>query len=62
VNTDRVMTVSFHKYDGNFFPQTGDVTEIGEGAGRYCCELRTTRPTARVMRASVLLFFFPSTF
>ena len=36
MNTDRVMTVSFHKYDGNFFPQTGDVTEIGEGAGRYC--------------------------
>jgi acetoin utilization deacetylase AcuC-like enzyme len=35
-NTDRVMTVSFHKYDGNYFPQTGDVTEIGEGAGRYC--------------------------
>ena len=40
VNTDRVMTVSFHKYDGNFFPQTGDVTEIGEGAGRYCCNVR----------------------
>jgi len=35
-NTDRVMTVSFHKYDGDYFPQTGDVTEIGEGAGRYC--------------------------
>jgi len=30
------MTVSFHKYDGDYFPQTGDVTEIGEGAGRYC--------------------------
>ncbi|KAJ1489465.1 hypothetical protein T484DRAFT_1936930 [Baffinella frigidus] len=36
VNTDRVMTVSFHKYDGNFFPQTGDITEVGEGAGKYC--------------------------
>lgn len=35
-NTDRVMTVSFHKFDGHFFPQTGDVTEIGEGAGTYC--------------------------
>ena len=35
-NTDRVMCVSFHKYDGSFFPQTGDVTDIGEGAGRYC--------------------------
>lgn len=36
VNTDRVMCVSFHKYDGNFFPQTGDVTDIGEGAGATC--------------------------
>ena len=36
VDTDRVMCVSFHKYDGNFFPQTGDVTDIGEGKGRYC--------------------------
>ncbi|EKX43933.1 hypothetical protein GUITHDRAFT_72637 [Guillardia theta CCMP2712] len=36
INTDRVMTASFHKYDGNFFPQTGDVTDVGEGAGKYC--------------------------
>jgi len=36
LTTDRVMTVSFHKYDGVFFPQTGDVTEIGEGPGTYC--------------------------
>ena len=36
VNTYRVMTVSFHKYYGSFFPQTGDVTEVGEGAGKYC--------------------------
>jgi acetoin utilization deacetylase AcuC-like enzyme len=28
-NTDRVMTVSFHKYGENFFPGTGDVDEIG---------------------------------
>ena len=28
--------MSFHKYDGNFFPQTGDITEVGEGAGKYC--------------------------
>mmetsp|Transcript_11619 Transcript_11619/g.23314 ORF Transcript_11619/g.23314 Transcript_11619/m.23314 type:complete len:439 (-) Transcript_11619:78-1394(-) len=33
--TDRVMCVSFHKYDGIFFPQTGDITEIGEGQGKY---------------------------
>ena len=29
------MCVSFHKYDGSFFPQTGDVTDIGQGAGMY---------------------------
>jgi len=31
--TDRVMTVSFHKY-GNFFPGTGHMYEVGAGAGR----------------------------
>jgi histone deacetylase 1/2 len=31
--TDRVMTVSFHKY-GEFFPGTGDVTDVGHGKGR----------------------------
>merc|ERR1719323_73982 len=35
--TDRVMTVSFHKYGGNFFPGTGDLFEIGSGPGRYYC-------------------------
>ena len=30
--TNRVMCVSFHKY-GDFFPGTGDLDEIGEGAG-----------------------------
>ncbi|WIA37846.1 hypothetical protein OEZ86_014700 [Tetradesmus obliquus] len=33
--TDRVMTVSFHKYDGEFFPGTGDLDEVGAGPGRY---------------------------
>lgn len=32
--TDRVMTVSFHKY-GNYFPGTGAVDEIGIGEGKY---------------------------
>jgi len=32
--TDRVMTVSFHKY-GDFFPGTGDIVDVGEKAGRY---------------------------
>ena len=33
--TDRVMTVSFHKYGNQFFPGTGDMFEIGEEAGKY---------------------------
>ncbi|EEY61588.1 histone deacetylase, putative [Phytophthora infestans T30-4] len=32
--TDRVMTVSFHKY-GDFFPGTGDVKDIGAKSGMY---------------------------
>lgn len=32
-NSDRVMTVSFHKF-GNFFPGTGDVKDIGTAEGR----------------------------
>jgi len=33
--TDRVMTVSFHKYGNYFFPGTGDMFEIGADAGKY---------------------------
>merc|ERR1712072_334328 len=33
--TDRVMTVSFHKYGNYFFPGTGDMYELGAEAGRY---------------------------
>ncbi len=32
--TDRVMTLSFHKY-GDFFPGTGDIKDIGVKAGKY---------------------------
>ncbi|KAH7686196.1 Histone deacetylase family protein [Dioscorea alata] len=32
--TDRVMTVSFHKY-GNFFPGSGDIRSIGCDEGKY---------------------------
>jgi histone deacetylase 1/2 len=32
--TDRVLTVSFHKY-GDFFPGTGHIRDIGIGRGRY---------------------------
>ncbi|XP_011005321.1 PREDICTED: histone deacetylase 9 isoform X2 [Populus euphratica] len=33
--TDRVMTVSFHKYGDMFFPGTGDVKELGEREGKF---------------------------
>jgi len=33
--TDRVMTVSFHRYGSYFFPGTGDMYDIGMGHGRY---------------------------
>lgn len=32
--TDRVMTVSFHKY-GEYFPGTGDLRDIGAGKGKH---------------------------
>mmetsp|Transcript_7427 Transcript_7427/g.21153 ORF Transcript_7427/g.21153 Transcript_7427/m.21153 type:complete len:343 (-) Transcript_7427:252-1280(-) len=32
--TDRVLTVSFHKF-GEYFPGTGDVKDIGANAGKY---------------------------
>ncbi|XP_065062287.1 histone deacetylase 1-like [Rhopilema esculentum] len=32
--TDRVMTVSLHKY-GEYFPGTGDLRDIGAGKGKY---------------------------
>uniref|UniRef100_A0A3Q1HPD2 Histone deacetylase 1 n=1 Tax=Anabas testudineus TaxID=64144 RepID=A0A3Q1HPD2_ANATE len=32
--TERVMTVSFHKY-GEYFPGTGDLRDIGAGKGKY---------------------------
>lgn len=32
--TDRVMTVSFHKF-GDFFPGTGHIKDIGVAAGKY---------------------------
>mmetsp|Transcript_28279 Transcript_28279/g.66114 ORF Transcript_28279/g.66114 Transcript_28279/m.66114 type:complete len:428 (-) Transcript_28279:266-1549(-) len=33
--TDRVMTVSFHKYGDYFFPGTGDVKNVGVKSGKY---------------------------
>lgn len=33
--TDRVMTVSFHKFGDNFFPGTGDISEVGARQGKY---------------------------
>uniref|UniRef100_A0A0X3P5T6 Histone deacetylase 3 n=1 Tax=Schistocephalus solidus TaxID=70667 RepID=A0A0X3P5T6_SCHSO len=33
--TDRVMTVSFHRYGNLFFPGTGDMFEVGVENGKY---------------------------
>ena len=33
--TDKVLTVSFHKYCAGFYPGTGSIKEIGEGNGEY---------------------------
>ncbi|OQR76576.1 histone deacetylase 3-like [Tropilaelaps mercedesae] len=33
--TDRVMTVSLHKYGAYFFPGTGDMYEVGAESGKY---------------------------
>ena len=33
--TDRVLTLSFHKYGEGFFPGTGDLYEVGHGRGKY---------------------------
>lgn len=34
-NSNRVLTVSFHKYSGDFFPGTGHIDEIGNQLGKY---------------------------
>ncbi|KAL7419769.1 histone deacetylase [Cryptotrichosporon argae] len=33
--SNRVLTVSFHKYAANFFPGTGNLSEIGSDLGKY---------------------------
>lgn len=33
--TDRVMTVSFHRFGDDFFPGTGGFNDIGAGRGKY---------------------------
>ena len=44
--TDRVMTVSFHKFGESFFPGTGDIDDVGIGRGTkyipYHCLLNYT--------------------
>lgn len=34
-NTNRVMTVSFHEFEEDFFPGTGALDSTGEGIGKY---------------------------
>lgn len=35
--SNRVMTVSFHKYTGDFFPGTGKLDDNGSGNGKHFC-------------------------
>ena len=35
--SNRVMTVSFHKYGNDFFPCTGDISETGISTGKHFC-------------------------
>ena len=42
--TDRVMTVSFHKFGNMFFPGTGDMYEYGIASGRYYSLLFIKKP------------------
>ncbi|KAG6918651.1 transcriptional activator that enhances pseudohyphal growth [Tephrocybe rancida] len=35
--SNRVMTVSFHKYTGDFFPGTGKLDDNGNGSGKHFC-------------------------
>ncbi|KAF8528159.1 hypothetical protein BU17DRAFT_38586 [Hysterangium stoloniferum] len=35
--SNRVMTVSFHKYNGDFFPGTGKLNDNGNGIGKHFC-------------------------
>nr|ODN87242.1 histone deacetylase HOS2 [Cryptococcus depauperatus CBS 7841] len=35
--SNRVLTVSFHKYATDFFPNTGNLSEIGSDLGKYFC-------------------------
>ncbi|KAF8626215.1 hypothetical protein AX15_004904 [Amanita polypyramis BW_CC] len=36
-HSNRVMTVSFHKYTGEFFPGTGKLDDNGAGEGKHFC-------------------------
>lgn len=36
-NSNRVLTVSFHKYGNDFFPCTGALSEIGTALGKHFC-------------------------
>ena len=35
LTSDRVMTLSLHKFGGGFFPNTGDIVNKGHGRGQY---------------------------
>eukprot|EP00210_Caulerpa_lentillifera_P005717 g5467.t1 len=35
LTTNRVLTVSFHKYGHDYYPRTGSLNSIGQGLGKY---------------------------
>ena len=43
-----MMTCSFHKYGGGFFPGTGDVLNVGRGAPTGL-QLQATNPTSLLL-------------
>ncbi len=43
--TDKVLTVSFHKYGGGFFPGTGDIASVGRKECVSCVPRLTLEQT-----------------
>lgn len=53
--TKRVLTLSFHLYHSGFFPGSGNVNDVGCGAGRgYCVNF----PYKQYIRGELFLKYF----
>ena len=67
LTTNRVMTVSFHKYGDNFFPGTGDLESIGKqecvspcapmwlmlSHGHVMCSTAFRKPTEEAINSAI---------